>query len=85
MVRIREEPITVYEKKIHGEELTRWVFGNDYLDIMYSKYVENLIKNTSVLPSGDVDKLRSEWENISKKIFSTFRGETFTTFSQRAK
>jgi len=27
---------------------------------MYSKYVENLIKNAGVLPSGDVDKLCSE-------------------------
>ncbi|CAG8696866.1 5285_t:CDS:2 [Funneliformis caledonium] len=27
---------------------------------MYSKYVENLIKNTGVIPSGDVDKLRTK-------------------------
>ena len=30
-------------------------------------------------------KNQCEWENISKNFFSTFRGETFTTFSQRAK
>ena len=55
---------------------------------MYSKYVENLIKNTKDTngdPLIDVGKLRSEWESISKKFFSSFRGKTFTTFSQRAK
>jgi len=69
MERIHEEPIAVYEKKIHGEELTKWSYGSDYLDVNYKNYVENLLKNTGVIPSDEVDKLQVSEEVLLKKFF----------------
>jgi len=68
MERIREEPITVYERKARLGPIA-FLFSNSMWYLIrdnYKKYVENFIKNIKdgtgnpLISADEVDKLRSE-------------------------